>query len=198
MTDLPSPTDVGGDPDVTSADEPLIAERGAVTVEVLDQQQAVSLDALRWGDLAATVLDRLGESGEAALTFVESDVIAALNAEHMGVDGPTDVLSFPLDAGEQSDLPSPRLIGDIVVCPAVAAEAAPTHAGTLDDELALLVVHAALHLVGYDHADPDEATEMRSQERELLSEFHWGGPPPDGFRHQHRDEQEATDVVLDT
>ena len=60
------------------------------------------------------------------------------------------------------------LLGDVVVCPAVAAEQAPTHAGTLDDELALLVVHGVLHVLGHDHAEPDETATMRARELELL------------------------------
>ena len=64
-------------------------------------------------------------------------------------------------------LPGPSLLGDVVVCPAVASDAAPTHAGTLDDELALLVVHGILHVLGHDHAEPDETRLMR--ERELAT-----------------------------
>ena len=78
----------------------------------------------------------------------------------------------------------PVLLGDVVVCPAVAAEAAPTHAGTLDDELALLVVHGCLHVLGYDHAEPDQTRVMRARELELLTAHHWGGPAPDGFRQE--------------
>jgi probable rRNA maturation factor len=74
------------------------------------------------------------------------------------------------------------LLGDVVVCPSVAAEAAPTHAGTLDDELALLVVHGILHVFGHDHAQPDETRAMREREVELLVAHHWHGPAPTGFR----------------
>jgi probable rRNA maturation factor len=66
----------------------------------------------------------------------------------------------------------PLLLGDVVICPQVAAKNAPTHAGTYDDELALLVVHGVLHVLGLDHADPDEEREMQAKERSLLERFH--------------------------
>ena len=70
----------------------------------------------------------------------------------------------------------PVLLGDVVVCPAVAAEQAPTHAGTLDDELALLVVHGVLHVLGHDHAEPAEARRMRAAS--ALLEATTGRPAP--------------------
>jgi len=63
-------------------------------------------------------------------------------------------------------------LGDIVICPAVAFRNAPEHAGTYDDELALLVVHGLLHLMGMDHDEDDEAEEMETKERELLARHH--------------------------
>ncbi|MCB1269741.1 MAG: rRNA maturation RNase YbeY, partial [Microthrixaceae bacterium] len=134
------------------------------------------------GRLAAAVLVAEGRAGELTLTFVDPDEIAALNEEHMSKPGPTDVLSFPLDADlDPADVPDefgPLLLGDVVVCPAVAAQAAPTHAGNLDDELALLVVHGVLHVLGHDHAEPEETTRMRAAELAHLAEHHWGGPAP--------------------
>jgi probable rRNA maturation factor len=79
----------------------------------------------------------------------------------------------------------PVLLGDVVVCPAVAAAQAPGHAGTVDDELALLVVHGILHILGHDHAEPGETVRMLARERELLETFHWHGPAPAGFRQDH-------------
>ena len=77
----------------------------------------------------------------------------------------------------------PVLLGDVVLCPAIAAIAAPDHGGSLDDELALLVVHGVLHVLGHDHAEPDETAAMVERERDLLSELHWHGPVPSTFRH---------------
>lgn len=171
MADPVSPTGVG--------------HSNQVEVIVDDQQTDVEIDAHRWAALAAAVMHAEGERGELTLTFVDPDEIAELNREHMGVDGPTDVLSFPLDALDEPIGGEPVLLGDVVVCPAVAKAAAPDHAGTLDDELALLVVHGCLHVVGYDHADPDETAVMRAREMELLVAHHWGGPAPAGFRQEH-------------
>jgi probable rRNA maturation factor len=77
------------------------------------------------------------------------------------------------------------LLGDVLVCPSIALAQASTHAGTLEDELALLVVHGILHVLGFDH-DTDEATsEMRQHELAVLAAHHWGGPPPTAFRQEH-------------
>jgi probable rRNA maturation factor len=134
------------------------------------------------------VLEEEGRHGELTLTFVDRDEITGLNREHLGKDGPTDVLSFPLDAA--AGAPGvPVLLGDVVVCPAVAAEQAETHAGTVDDELALLVVHGVLHIVGHDHAEPEETAAMRARELEHLQRHHWHGPVPAGFRQEHDGEE---------
>ena len=115
--------------------------------------------------------------------------IAELNERFMEASGPTDVLAFPIDdpvvagrwpdagtAGPDRDDPEPGdlplLLGDVVVCPAVAQRQAPSHAGSYDDELALLVVHGVLHVLGHDHAEPAETAVMQARERELLDRFH--------------------------
>ena len=159
---------------------------GVVTIVVSDEQTDVDIDADRWADLAGAVLQAEGRTGELTLTFIDRDEIAALNAEHMGQHGPTDVLSFPLDSIDDSTaaMPGPELLGDVVVCPAVASESAPTHAGALDDELALLVVHGILHVLGHDHAEPQETRVMRERERELLEQHHWRGPAPQAFTQE--------------
>ena len=159
---------------------------GVATVVVGDEQTDVQIDADRWADLATAVLQSEGRVGELTLTFVDRAEIAALNAEHMGKAGATDVLSFPLDSIDDTAgaMPGPMLLGDVVVCPAVAGEAAPTHAGTLDDELALLVVHGILHVLGHDHAEPDETRRMQERERALLEQHHWHGPAPSAFNQE--------------
>ncbi len=159
---------------------------GVATVVVGDEQTDVAIDADRWADLATAVLQSEGRVGELTLTFVDRAEIAALNAEHMGKAGATDVLSFPLDSIDDTAgaMPGPMLLGDVVVCPAVAGEAAPTHAGTLDDELALLVVHGILHVLGHDHSEPDETRRMQERERALLEQHHWHGPAPSAFNQE--------------
>jgi probable rRNA maturation factor len=134
------------------------------------------------------VIDSEGGRGELTLTFVDRDEIARLNRDHMGVDGPTDVLSFPLDTAD-AVVPAgvPVLLGDVVVCPEVAAAQASEHAGSLDDELALLVVHGVLHVLGHDHATAEDTHAMRTRERDLLERHHWRGPTPPGFRQDHEE-----------
>lgn len=175
---------------------PTVGTDQAVVVVGSDEQgpggDAVDVDVDRWCRLAADVLRAEERRGELTLTFVDRDEIAALNEEHMAKKGPTDVLSFPLDGddhehrSERSDVPI--LLGDVVVCPSVARDQAPEHAGSLDDELALLVVHGVLHILGHDHAEADDTTAMRAKELSLLHTHHWGGPPPPAFRHQHDDQ----------
>ncbi len=155
-----------------------------VAVRVLDERGApeppgadppVVVDAERYAALMAAVLLAEGVTGpgEANLIFVDRATIAELNSLHLGGGGPTDVLSFPIDAGEPMVGVEERMVGDVVVCPSVAAEGAAGHAGNLADELALLVVHGTLHLVGHDH-DVDERREaMWARERELLG-ANWG------------------------
>ena len=158
-----------------------------VVVVGADEQSEVDIDVDRWCRLATATLRDAGRTGELTLTFVDRAEIAELNEQHLGEAGQTDVLSFPLDAASSATLADgvPVLLGDVVICPAVARDQAPAHAGTLDDELALLVVHGVLHVLGHDHATEGETHEMQTRERELLERHHWGGPTPPGFRQEH-------------
>jgi probable rRNA maturation factor len=163
-----------------------------VTIEVFvaDEQADHPVDTMRWVRLAEGVLIEEGLRGDAELSmlFVDAQAMADLNKRFLGKDGPTDVLAFPIDedpvdsgrspdsggtgpgfASEPSDLPT--VLGDVVICPAVAMRNAPEHAGTYEDELALLVVHGVLHLLGFDHEDDDEAEAMERRERDLLGKL---------------------------
>ena len=167
--------------------EPPVAGTGA-TVHASDEtsRPAAGRDGLnteRWAGLAASVLRDEGvATGELGLHFVDPGPMAELNVAHMGAPGPTDVLAFPIDAGDGADSaphpPGPaRLLGDVVVCPVYAAAGAPDHAGAghdggLADELALLVVHGVLHVLGYDHACDAGAAVMRAREQQLLAAHH--------------------------
>jgi probable rRNA maturation factor len=143
----------------------------------------VSIDVDRWHRLALDVLVDREVDGELTLIFIDRDDIAELNAEHMGQPGPTDVLSFPMDDEPLAGVPI--LLGDVVISPAVAAAQFAEHAGTLDDEIGLLVVHGILHVLGHDHGEPDETALMRSCELDLLQRFHWYATAPVGFRQTH-------------
>ena len=135
------------------------------------------VDTERWARLARAVLSDEGVgSGELGLRFVDAGAMAELNLAHMGTAGPTDVLAFPIDSvhgGAPASEPT-VLLGDVVVCPAYAARAngSPGPAGDPDDELALLVVHGVLHVLGYDHAHEAEAAAMQTREQQLLAAHH--------------------------
>lgn len=163
-----------------------------VAVFAADEQSSHPVETLRWVTLAEQVLHAEGVRGDAELSllFVDETTISDLNKRFLSKEGPTDVLAFPIDEepveggrspdsggsgpgvvpGEATDLPT--LLGDVVICPAVAARNAPGHAGTYDDELALLLVHGILHLMGMDHVDDEEAAQMEKREQELLDKFH--------------------------
>jgi probable rRNA maturation factor len=154
-----------------------------VTVVVADArgvEDAPIVDLERWERLALAVLVDEGVVGELTLTFIDTTEMAALNEQYMGKTGPTDVLSFPMDDEPVAGVPT--LLGDVVISPAVASAQFVDHAGTLDDEIALLVVHGILHVLGHDHVDAEDTAVMRSRELELLGAHHWRGPAPSGFR----------------
>jgi len=155
-----------------------------------DEQDVVAVDVLRYLRLAQLVLTEEGvpPDAEVSVVFVGEDAIADLNERFLEGDGPTDVLAFPIDedalpGGRQPDQGGrgpgspaeasvpPIVLGDVLVCPAVAARQAEGLGRDLDDELALLVVHGVLHLLGYDHAEPDETMKMRGREADLLAKF---------------------------
>jgi probable rRNA maturation factor len=95
-------------------------------------------------------------AAELSVSFVETDEIEELQVRYMDEPGPTDVLSFPLDA-DDVDEDGVRLLGDVVIAPSVAAANNP---GAPDQELRLLLVHGILHLLGYDHEEDGEKAEM--------------------------------------
>jgi probable rRNA maturation factor len=127
----------------------------------------------RWCDLVAGVLDAetVPGPGEVSVSWVDATEMAELNLRHRGQEGPTDVLSFPLDGADE--VVGHRLVGDIVICPEVAERNAPNHAGTPEDEVALLLVHGTLHLLGHDHHDDATRRAMWARERELMGSL-WG------------------------
>ena len=164
----------------------------SIEVFAADEQSAEPVDAMRLVRLAKAVLAAQGvkPDSELSMLFVDEEAMAELNKRFLGKEGPTDVLAFPIDdddvveGGRSPDslgpgagvdfenTDPPNLLGDVVVCPAVAARNAPDHAGTYDDEMALLVVHGILHILGMDHVDNEEAEAMEQRERELLELFH--------------------------
>ena len=167
---------------------PTDGHRTDVVVVTENAQDDVEVDVDRWGALARDVLIAEAASGELTLTFVGVADILELKVEHFGDAGehPTDVLAFPLDEGLAIVDGVPQLLGDGVVCPEVALQQASSHAGTFDDEIALLVVHGILHILGFDHASEFEQSAMQAREREHLMNYFWHGEVPDGFSFDHR------------
>lgn len=116
---------------------------------------------------------------ELAIVFVDNDAMSQLHQEWMGLDGPTDVMSFPMDelrAGTHQE-PARGLLGDIVISPQVASEHAQQGGHSVADEIALLVTHGLLHLLGHDHHDDDEKSTMFGLQDELLEAFLGYTPP---------------------
>ena len=168
----------------------------AVDVFAADEQSDHPVDLARWTRLARSVLDAqaVREDIEVSLMFVDEPTIAQLRERFLGESGPTDVLAFPIDdepdrggrspdeggtgpggglASDEDEIPS--LLGDVVVCPSVAARNASEHSVGIEDEVALLVVHGLLHLLGMDHESDDEAERMERREQQLLDRFYRAG-----------------------
>jgi probable rRNA maturation factor len=129
---------------------------------------------------ARYALDQMGVNplAELSILLVDVDYMTELNHRWMGGDGPTDVLAFPMDEGSIDHGPQdgnggePALLGDIVLCPEVAAKQAATAGHSSTEELHLLTVHGVLHILGYDHAEPDEEREMFGLQARLLAGYH--------------------------
>lgn len=160
-----------------------------------DEQNDVAVDLPRWTRLADFVLseerERVPAESELSLIFIGETDMAELNERFLDVKGPTDVLAFPMDEEEddprrRSRFPDqggrgpgvpaehggpPLLLGDVVVCPAVARRQAEERGIEVDAEIALLVVHGILHLLDYDHAEPAEAEVMGQRQTGLVSAF---------------------------
>jgi probable rRNA maturation factor len=146
-----------------------------MSIEVLNESGS-DADVNELSRLARYVLDRMRihPQAELCLKLVDADTIATLNEQWMDKQGPTDVLAFPMDelrpGSDQDDLEE-GVVGDIVLCPQVAAEQAPASGQTPEQEIDLLTIHGILHLLGYDHAEPDERREMFALQSRLLAEW---------------------------
>ncbi len=134
------------------------------------------LDEAEFAALARFVLDALHVHplSELSILFVDADVMADLHVRWMDEPGPTDVMSFPMDElrpGREGEVTPPGTLGDIVLCPEVAAKQAVVAGHSTVEEMLLLTAHGILHLLGYDHAEPEEEREMFGLQRRLLLTF---------------------------
>jgi probable rRNA maturation factor len=152
-----------------------------MSIEVLEESGA-RVDVRRLASLSRFVIDRLRvhPQAELCIKLVDEQTIAELNEQWMEKEGPTDVLAFPMDElrpGLVDEEPEEGVLGDLVLCPQVAERQASEarekgQAGySTTDEVELLVVHGILHLLGYDHAEPEEHQEMFALQARLLAEW---------------------------
>lgn len=144
-----------------------------MSIEILDESGS-GIDVQHFARLSRYVMDRMRVHplAELCIKAVDEATIAELNEQWMDKEGPTDVLAFPMDElrpGLLGEEPEEGVLGDLVICPVVAERQGETAGhGTLA-ELELLTVHGILHLLGYDHAEPEEHKEMFGLQDELLS-----------------------------
>ncbi len=144
-------------------------------IEVNNETEA-TIDESEFAALAAYVLSQMhvADGAELAIMFVDEPAMTELHITWMDEPGPTDVLSFPMDELRPgtADSPTPAgLLGDIVVCPSVAARQATAAGHSAEEEMLLLTTHGILHLLGYDHVEPEEEKEMFALQRRLLLTF---------------------------
>lgn len=146
-----------------------------MTIEITNES-GVAVDETVLLRLTEHNLAELHVSADAdvAILLVDEGAMEALHVQWMDEPGPTDVLSFPMDElrpGTQEQPTPPGLLGDIVLCPQVAETQAAAARHPTIDELIMLTTHGTLHLLGFDHAEPDEEREMFALQRELIASF---------------------------
>ncbi|MCU1432350.1 MAG: hypothetical protein JWP95_1455 [Actinotalea sp.] len=146
-----------------------------MSVEV-NNESGHAVDEAEFAALARHVLDSMNVHPQTDLSvlLVTADVMSELHVQWIDEPGPTDVLSFPMDElrpGSDGELSPPGLLGDVVLCPEVAAKQARDAGHSTSEELLLLTTHGILHLLGFDHAEPEEEKEMFALQRQLLLTF---------------------------
>jgi probable rRNA maturation factor len=170
-----------------------------MTIEIANES-GIDVDEALLAGLARHVLDgmRVHPLAELSVLLVDEPAMSELHVRWMGEDGPTDVLAFPMD---ELRLPQPgahndrsasdpdageALLGDVVICPQVAAAQAAEAQHDVQDEIDLLCTHGILHLLGYDHAEPEEHAKMFGLQDRLLASWRserdqvtgtWPDPP---------------------
>ncbi|MFP5346844.1 MAG: rRNA maturation RNase YbeY [Actinomycetes bacterium] len=146
-----------------------------MTIDVVNES-GYAIDEAEVAALARHVLDAMHVHPQAELSvlLVDAEAMTTLHVQWMDEPGPTDVLSFPMDElrpGREGEPSGPGLLGDVVLCPEVTAQQAAAAGHATVEELLLLTTHGILHLLGYDHAEPEEEKEMFGLQRKLLLTF---------------------------
>lgn len=147
-----------------------------MSVEISNETE-ITVDESRVLRLANFALNELKihPKAELAIQFIDEAAMEVLHIQWMDEPGPTDVLSFPMDElrpGSESEITPPGLLGDIVVCPQVAIRQAEAAGHDAINEILLLTTHGILHLLGFDHAEPDEEREMFGLQKSILDAFY--------------------------
>ena len=146
-----------------------------MSIDVLNETDVV-LDETELVGCARYVLEamKVHPRAELCLRLVDEAAMETLHVQWMDLPGPTDVMSFPMDElrpGRDGVPPEEGVLGDIVLCPTVAQRQAVAAGHAMEEELLLLTTHGILHLLGFDHAEPDEEQEMFELQRQLLLTF---------------------------
>ena len=146
-----------------------------MSIEIRNES-AVKVDEKRILELASFALDamRIHPDSELEILFYDEEPMTELHIKFMDEPGPTDVLSFPMDElhpGDDNDLSLGQL-GSIVICPTVAIKQAETAGHEPINEMLLLTTHGILHLLGYDHAEPEEHKVMFGLQNQILAKFY--------------------------
>ena len=154
-----------------------------MSVDVLNETDH-RLDELELVSCAKYVMQqmRVHPGADLCIRLVDEPAMEVLHVQWMDLPGPTDVMSFPMDElrpGREGVEPEEGVLGDIVLCPSVAAKQAAEAGHATEEELLLLTTHGILHLLGYDHAEPEEEKEMFELQRQLLLTFLAGRGRPE-------------------
>lgn len=120
-----------------------------------------------------TALDEYHKPVEIVIRIVDADESAQLNERYRHKTGATNILSFPCQLPEEIEI---DLLGDLVICAAVLEKEAAEQHKTIDDHWAHIVIHGVLHLLGYDHIDPQQALQMEAKEIHILKKLHINNP----------------------
>jgi probable rRNA maturation factor len=146
-----------------------------MSIDVLNETD-FSLDEMELVSCAKYVMGemRVHPQADLCIKLVDEPAMEVLHVQWMDLPGPTDVMSFPMDElrpGRDGQEPAEGVLGDIVLCPPVAARQAVGAGHATEEELLLLLTHGILHLLGYDHGEPAQEREMFELQRTLLLTF---------------------------
>ena len=150
-------------------------EERQVSIEVLNETDA-AIDGRELVEMSRFVLHelRVHPRTELCIRLVDEAAMETLHVQWMDLPGPTDVMSFPMDEltpGKDGEDPEEGMLGDVVICPSVAQQQADRAGHALEEEILLLTTHGILHLLGFDHGEPEEEKQMFDLQRQLLLTF---------------------------